>query len=351
MSKKLAAKAGLILGLPLPIPQVASAPQPAVTAPLDAVEAPRPKTAPGSMLQFMSNQSAAMKEAEALRDRVKEFEGAAPVRLLDAAQIRCSKWANRHESSFQDSEYESLKQEIESAGGNVQPVCVRPAAEVLNGSTVSRYELVYGHRRHRACLELGLPVRALIEEASDQELFEAMERENRGRKNLSAWEQGCMYRRALDEGLYASMRKLAEAVKVDVSLVSKSLALARLPVVVVEAFPTPNEIQFRWAQPLGEVLQKDPDGVLERARAMKSSAVALTSAQVFAALTQPEPEFRHAAAPATAPMTLSRGNRKAVILAQDGQGGVQVKFAPGVLPPDRREALLRCIEQFLSNET
>jgi hypothetical protein len=63
-----------------------------------------------------------------------------------------------------------------------------------------------------------------------------MERENRGRKNLSAWEQGCMYRKALDEGLYPSLRKLAEAVKVDVSLVSKSLALARLPESVVAAF-------------------------------------------------------------------------------------------------------------------
>jgi ParB-like chromosome segregation protein Spo0J len=66
-----------------------------------------------------------------------------------------------------------------------------------------------------------------------------MERENRARKNLSAWEQGTMYRRALDEGLYPSQRKLAEALGVDISLVSKSLALARLPDAVVRAFRQP----------------------------------------------------------------------------------------------------------------
>ncbi|MBK9363084.1 MAG: hypothetical protein IPM99_19260 [Rubrivivax sp.] len=81
--------------------------------------------------------------------------------------------------------------------------------------------MVFGHRRHRACLELGLPVQAMVVDMYDQQLFEAMERENRARKNLSAWEQGTMYRRALDEGLYPSQRRLAESLGVDISLVSR----------------------------------------------------------------------------------------------------------------------------------
>jgi ParB family chromosome partitioning protein len=307
------------------------------------------------MLQFMSNQSAAMKEAEDLREKVRDFEGASPVRMLDAALIRASRWANRHESSFQDAEYELLKAEIESAGGNVQPIRVRPAPELLNGSTVTCYEVVYGHRRHRACLELGLPVQAMIEDASDQELFVAMERENRGRKNLSAWEQGCMYRRALDDGLYSSMRKLAEAVKVDVSLVSKSLALARLPEAVVLAFPSPNDIQFRWAQPLGEALQKDPDGVLAQARAIKdqdkAGPEALSSAQVFASLTQPAKTVAAPAPIPSQPLQLSRGGKKALMLSADAQGFVHLKFAPGVLKPSAHQALLKHISAFLDQDT
>lgn len=346
MSKKLAAKAGLIMGLPLPVAGVA--PAPAARPDVDA-NAGRPKTAPGSMLQFMSSQSAAIKEADDLRERLKDFDGAAPVRLLDPKLIRPSRWANRHEDSFTSPEFEELKNEIESAGGNVQPIRVRP---VLNGSTPAAqggamYEVVFGHRRHRACLDLGIEVRTLIEDASDQELFEAMERENRGRKNLSAWEQGCMYRKALDEGLYPSLRKLAEGVKVDVSLVSKSVALARLPDAVVAAFPSPLDIQFRWAQPLGEALQKDPDGTLSRARGLKDQAAVMSAAQVFEALVNPKQSALNGSTSRVT--TLGKSAKKGATVTADAKGGVQIKFAPGVVPEARRQDLIKLIEGFLSS--
>ena len=331
MSKKLAAKAGLIQ-----VPVVAS-------GAAAAADEARAKTAPGSMLQFLSTQSAAIKEADDLRERLREFEGATPVRSLDAASVRPSRWANRHEASFNDAEFRELKAEIESAGGNVQPVKVRPlsAAEAAAAPGL-RYELVFGHRRHRACLELGLPVRALVEAVSDQQLFEAMERENRGRKNLSPWEQGCMYRRALDEGLYPSLRKLSEAVQVDVSLVSKSLALARLPAAVVEAFASPLEIQFRWAQPLSELLQKDPDAVLERARELKGQGRALSAQAVFNALTG-----QAAPAPAAGAAHLRRDGRKLATLTRDARGRAALRFEAGVLPVEREAELLQLVEDFI----
>ena len=279
MSKKLAAKASLIQ---LP-PVGAAAPDRA-----DAPEA-KAKTAPGSMAHFMASQSAAIREAEELRERLKAFDGAKPVRAIDPRLVRPSRWANRHADSLADAAFEALKAEIASAGGNVQPVKVRPipdAADAARGAGQggARFEIVFGHRRHRACLELGLPLSAMIEPATDLELFEAMDRENRGRKNLSAWEQGMTYRRALDEGLYPSQRRLSEALGVDISLVSKSLSLARLPALVIEAFASPNDIQFRWAQPLAQALQKDPDGVLTRAEALKSRTPEFPAAQVFATL-------------------------------------------------------------------
>ncbi len=337
MSKKLAAKAGLIQ-----VPPVSPV---AGNGASSAAEDARAKTAPGSMLQFLSTQSAAIKEAEDLRERLRDFEGAVPVRSLDPASVRPSRWANRHEASFADAEFRELRAEIESAGGNVQPVKVRPLSEAERrlAQPGVLYELVFGHRRHRACLELGLPVRALVEEVSDQQLFEAMERENRGRKNLSPWEQGCMYRRALDEGLYPSLRKLAEAVQVDVSLVSKSLALARLPAAVVEAFASPLEIQFRWAQPLSELLQKDPDAVLERARAIKGQGKALAAQAVFNALTgQAVP-----AGPTAASSHLRRDGRKLATLSRDTRGRASLRFEAGVLPPEREAELLRLVEDFI----
>ncbi len=320
MSKKLAAKALLI--------QAPPAPAAGGQAVAEGGEH-RPKTAPGSMAHFMASQSSAVREAEELRERLKAFDGAEPVRMLDARLVKASRWANRHEASFADAAFAELKAEIAAAGGNVQPVSVRP---VLNGSTPGEpaYELVFGHRRHRACLELGLPLQALVTDMDDRGLFEAMERENRARKNLSAWEQGAMYKRALDEGLYPSQRKLSEALGVDVALVSKSLSLARLPDAVVAAFASPLEIQFRWAQPLSEALQKDPEGLIARARQARALAQPLPAAQVLALLVgAPGREVLNRSTPQS--QVIAAVGAKRALMSVDSDGRVTIKVDPGLL--------------------
>ena len=339
MARKMFEKAGLVPGLQ-------AGPKPAGDG-APVVEPPKAKTAPGTMMGFLTAQSGAVQEAEALKARVKSLEEEAPLRKLDPSLIRSSKWANRHEASFLTTEFQELKAEIAAAGGNVQPIKVRPVP-VLNGSTPPRqppFELIFGHRRHRACAELGIPVLAAIEEASDVSLFEQMERENRGRKNLSAWEQGTMYRRALDDGLYSSLRRLADGLGVDVSLVSKSVSLARLPEAVVAAFRTPLDIQFRWAAPLTEAIQKDPDGTLSRARAIAETRGDLGAATILSKLIgQPGPTLGRTASQA---LTVSKAGKVAARLTVDAKGRAVVRFEAGVLPEAKRKALMKVIENFL----
>jgi ParB family chromosome partitioning protein len=152
-----------------------------------------------------------------------------------------------------------------------------------------------------------------------------------------------MYRRALDEGLYPSMRKLAEAVNVDVSLVSKSVSLARLPEAVVEAFPSPLEIQFRWAQPLSEALQKDPDGTLVRAKALRGGSGKRVAAQVFETLIGRGEPMRTAA-----PVQISANGKRAATLSTDAQGRAVLRFEPGALADVRRAELAALVERFLN---
>lgn len=303
MARKLLEKAGLV--------QMPAMPKHAL--PAVGAEAGRPKTAPGSMMHFMSAQSSAVKEAESLRERLAGFEGALPVRKLDPTTIRVSAWANRHSASFQDESFIDLKAEIASAGGNVQPIKIRPLdtahrrgvgrsnppgevvhnenakegvgpSNPLHGVPPPTYEIVYGHRRHRACLDLGLPVLSLIEDVPEQQMFIEMERENRSRTDLSAWEQGCMYARALDSGLFSSNRQLATAIGRDLGDIGKALALARLPKGVVEAFASPLDLQYRWAKPLNDAQQRDPEGLMLRAKALKEISTPLAAKRVFQAL-------------------------------------------------------------------
>ena len=115
MSKKLAAKASLIQ---MPPPHTEPVEGSAERA--DAGEA-RAKTAPGSLAIFMASQSASVKEAEDLRERLKTFEGALPVRALDPQVVRPSRWANRHEHSFSDAAFAELKADIACRVRGVEP--------------------------------------------------------------------------------------------------------------------------------------------------------------------------------------------------------------------------------------
>jgi ParB family transcriptional regulator, chromosome partitioning protein len=172
-----------------------------------------------------------------------------------------------------------------------------------------------------------------------------MERENRGRKNLSAWEQGMMYRRALEDGLYGSLRRLAEGLGVDVSLVSKSVSLARLPDAVVAAFQSPLDIQFRWAAPLTEAMQKDPDGTLSRARAISDARGDLGAAAILSKLVGlPEPAPGRSASQA---LTISKAGKGAARLTADAKGRAVIRFEAWALPESKRKALAKVIEDFL----
>jgi ParB family chromosome partitioning protein len=276
-----------------------------------AARAPVSKTAIGMHAEALFRDEKVAAENLSLKEKLEEFEGAKATKLIDPKKIKPSKWANRHELSFASEEFESLRREIETSGGNIQPIKVRP----LKGETDS-YEVVFGHRRHKACLELGLEVLALVEDIGDADLFCQMDRENRERSALRPWETGTTYARALDEGLFASARKLAEAASIDLSQLGKALSLARLPADVVAAFPSPLDLQYRWATLLTQALQKDPDLILERAKAIKAGGEKLTSSQVLTRLlegggTVPPPQ-----------------KRKVAVKGKDGQVG-EIKFDTG----------------------
>ena len=363
MGKKLLQKAGAI-GLPSPpvrpVGVAVSASQ--GKSPGQGV-APRPdlaraKTAPGTMLGFMTAQSAAIQEADELRARLDEFGGALPARRLDPASVVPSAWANRHEQAYADVAFAELKAEISSAGGNVQAIKVRPivaevgarhqgvgrsnppaAPSATSASTpaAARYEIVFGHRRHRACLELGLPVLAVVESLSEQDLFVQMERENRSRKDLSAWEQGMMYARALEQGLYPSNRQLALAVGRDLGDLGKALSLARLPKAVVDAFASPLDLQFRWAKPLSEAQQKDPELLLARAEALRQANQGLAARQVLQALLDPAPAAGVGPSnPPAEPLRIQHQGKTLASMTTDAQGRTVVTIDVALNPAQRR---------------
>jgi ParB family chromosome partitioning protein len=231
------------------------------------------------MLAIHSGVAALQSELLTLQVRLKKFEGGLVTRHVDPNFIKPSRWANRHEASFATPAFTSLKASIAHAGGNAQPILVREHSP-------DQFEIVFGHRRHRACLELGIPVLAVVAEQSvgEIEVFLSMERENRERTDLSPFEQGRSYVSALDAGLFPSQRRLAETVGVSHTWVRKSMLVAQLPEAVVQAFRSPLEIQPKHAEVIAAELERDRAGVMRRAEQIRLGEKHLTAAQTVQGL-------------------------------------------------------------------
>lgn len=323
------------------------------------VEAKAPKTAPGAMMAHANDaRSELLKENESLRSRaakteeleaqlgevveeLRGWDGAKPSRLLDPARIGRSRYANRHASSFLGADFERLKRDIMEAGGNVQPIKVRPVTGAGEGI---EYEIAFGHRRHEACRQLGLQVLAVIDNLDDRTLFVEMDRENRERADLSPWEQGVMYLRALEQGLFASNRQLATALGIDPSNLGKSLAIAKLPEPVVSAFASPLDIQLRWAPLLNKAQEQDQAGLLKRATEMAQHRGARGPKAVLAYLIQPP--VGPAADSQLEPKTFTVGGKKAATLRFDAVGRASVHVH---LPLSRAKqaAFAALVEEFV----
>lgn len=322
----------------------------------------QPKTAPGAMMAYANDaRSDLMRENELLREQaarattleaqrddalsdLKSWDGAKPTRTLDASEIRRSRFANRHESNYSGTGFEQLKREIQEAQGNVQPIKVRSIGGIESSGV--RYEVVFGHRRLEACRQLGLPVLAVIDNLDDRTLFIEMERENRERADLSPWEQGVMYARALDVGLFASNRQLANALGVDLSNLGKSLVLARLPKEIIDAFATPLDIQLRWAPLLSKALEADPEGTLKRARSASIGPTSESPKAVLNKIVTPETGETPPQQEEDSQKVIVIGSQRAATLTFDagGRATIKVKVA---LDKAQRKALQQAIGKFI----
>ena len=174
------------------------------------------------------------------------------------------------------------------------PAADGPVADGRDGAPcgAARYRIAFGHRRWGACRALGIPVRAVVADLSDEAMIVAQGQENAERRDLSFIERAGFA--AELEGRGCSRRLIGEALACDKSEVSRLLAVCRtVPFELVRAIGrAPGVGRPRWLA-LGEALRGE--GAAERAHGAASADdfAALDTDARFAAILK----AAHAAAP------------------------------------------------------
>jgi len=207
---------------------------------------------------------------------------------LDPKRVRATKFLNRDERAFlaSDPKFVELKESLRN--GQDTPIRVRGVADDPSVD----YEIVSGHRRHRAALQLdgeieeGFFIFALPDPKASEarELVLAMYRENEVRADVSAVEKGRMFRQWLAEGIFAEQGDIAAAVGTSESSITKYLQVAELPETVLAAFEDPRDIAVRWSLDLVKAVRSNGAKIEEVALRLASTSPRPDAAAVARAL-------------------------------------------------------------------
>lgn len=137
---------------------------------------------------------------------------------------------------------EKLKASLKAYGQQV-PVLLRNDPE-----TEGRYQIVYGRRRIAAMRALGMPVKAMVRDLSDQDLVIAQGQENAARRDLTFIEKANFARQMRDAGY--ERKVICDALHIDKTVISRMLSVAdALPQTVIRAIgPAPSAGRDRWLQ-------------------------------------------------------------------------------------------------------
>ncbi|VTZ51199.1 putative replication protein B [Methylocella tundrae] len=256
-----------------PSEQDETRPGPLRTRPLLGLDRPlKQSSALGAISQSLGGINEKVRRAEEIEQKL--VEGRVIIEL-DPSLIDASFVRDRMEGT--EEEHLAFREMIREHGQAV-PILVRPKPR-----QDGRYEVAFGHRRLRAARELGIKVRAVVRELTDEQLVVAQGQENSGRTDLTFIERA-RFAANLEDRKF-SREIIMAALSVDKAALSRLISIAsRVPYDLIEAIgPAPAFGRVRW-QELTDLL--DQDGNRQRAREIIGvvSFAKMTTDQRFEAL-------------------------------------------------------------------
>jgi len=205
---------------------------------------------------------------------------ALPTRKIPTNMIHRGPYANRLSSAFdpdRDERFAYLVSQIQATSGNVTPIFVRIVPDK------ETYELVYGERRWRACMLLGLEVLAIIAEVTDEEAALLQHHENNAKADVSVIERGYQARSWVAH-FNGSRQEFAARLGVTESHLHSLLLIGGIPEAFVELHPDPRMVKFKDARDIAVLHRDNPALLQDRMTALQTAGKPLSGRDVLSFL-------------------------------------------------------------------
>jgi ParB family chromosome partitioning protein len=164
------------------------------------------------------------------------------------------KYANRQEGELGDIEglIDSIK-----AHKQLQPALIRHHPAPHDNI---KYEVIFGRRRHIACLKLRIPFLAIRKEIPNiQDAIASQDAENKLRNDVSNYSNALLYQRLLTDNVFKSEKELADKLRFSTSTLNELMAYAKIPEDIVQKIPNIHALSKQLAVKLVQLLNKSKD--------------------------------------------------------------------------------------------
>ncbi|WP_371229755.1 ParB/RepB/Spo0J family partition protein [Roseovarius sp. 2305UL8-3] len=232
---------------------------------LSGLDAPAPDAADRASARFL-------KRSTTIGDRLSGELEEKTLHWVDPAACRMWDRHNRDYALLTEDNCRDLIDGIRSQGRQEFPAIVRPSSD-----PDYEYEVICGARRHFAVSWLRAnnygQFKYLIElrDLSDEEAFRLADIENRDREDISDYERAIDYADAVERYYGGKQKAMAQRLEVSQPWLSRYLQLAKLPEVIVDAFPSVRDLRERNARELKPLLAATESSkpLLQEAAAIK----------------------------------------------------------------------------------
>ncbi|QEL27412.1 plasmid partitioning protein RepB (plasmid) [Bosea sp. F3-2] len=213
--------------------------EPAQAAPLDAAPKPNVSAPPHVRAGAVGAMGRSLESIASAAERAKELIASGTSVIEIPADKLASSFAQDRlddEAIEQTSLYVAIKE-----AGQKSPILVRP-----DPNRAEHFQIAYGHRRAKILGLLGRPIRAVVQNLTDEELVVVQGQENSARKDLSFIERGLFAQTLEERGFDRAI--IMSAIGVDKTVLSRLLALTKSITrdLIIAIGPAPRTGRPRW---------------------------------------------------------------------------------------------------------
>lgn len=170
---------------------------------------------------------------------------------VDPKECEPWKYANRQADELGDiaALVESIK-----ANKQLQPALIRKHPHPHDGI---KYEIIFGRRRHIACLKLGIPFLAIHKEITNvQDAIASQDAENKFRNDVSNYSNAKLYQKLLNDGVFRTEKELSQKLRLSTSSLNDLMAYAKIPEIIVTRIPNIHALSKNIALKIVQLLNK-----------------------------------------------------------------------------------------------